>query len=121
MNKTATIKSFQEACIALNISSALPDFSSMSAKDKAAMEAHYQLMIIVQALNGGWTPNWTDSSEYKYYPWFDMYGGGFVLRGVLYGYSGTYAGSRLCFRSRELAKYAADTFIDLYKQYMVIE
>ena len=29
-------------------------------------------------------------------------------------------GSRLCFKTRELAKYMGETFIDLYKDYFVM-
>lgn len=61
--------------------------------------AHLQLLIIAKALNEGWTPNWSDSSQYKYYPWFDMENsssGGFV-------FSITVAGLRIRMSARAFA------------------
>ena len=31
-----------------------------------------QATLITEVLNEGWKPNWDNSNEYKYYPWFDM-------------------------------------------------
>lgn len=33
--------------------------------------------LLCKSLNEGWTPNWDDSSEGKYYPWFKMGSSGF--------------------------------------------
>ena len=66
------IKSFEDACNALGILEIVPDFSTFPEKYRSAMYAHYKLMIITEALNEGWTPNWDDWEERKYYPWFDM-------------------------------------------------
>ena len=47
--------------------------------------------------------------------------GGFVCND--YGSRGTYVavGSRLCFKSRELAEYAGKQFKDIYEEYYVIK
>jgi len=83
-----------------------------------------QSIIIAKALNEVWVPDWNDSSQYKYFPYFDMESssaGGFVCND--YGSRGTYAavGSRLCFKSRELAEYAGKQFKDIYEEYYVIK
>lgn len=69
-------------------------------------------------LNEGWTPNWNNSSEYKYFQWWYMDSPGFRLLAVGLWLSGsdTGAGSRLCFKSRALAEYAAKIFLPIYKQ-----
>ena len=83
-----------------------------------------QSIIIVKALNEGWIPDWSDSSQYKYYPWFNMESssaGGFVFFGYVSWRSRTNVGSRLCFKSRELAEYAGKQFKDIYEEYFVIK
>lgn len=81
--------------------------------------AYKKIKLIAEVLNEGWTPNWKKSNQYKYYPWFNMENG-FVFFVVHSYLTITYAGSRLCFRSEELARYAATTFTDIYKAFFVI-
>ncbi len=86
--------------------------------------AHLQLIIIAKALNEGCTLNWSDSSQYKYYPWFDMENssaGGFVYGAYAFWYTRASVGSRLCYSSRELAEYAGKQFKDIYEEYFVIK
>lgn len=85
--------------------------------DVVASVAFAKLSIITKALNEGWYPNWEDNKEYKYYPWFKYTVGsapGFSFSDCGYGRSYTAVGSRLVFKSPELAKYAGQQFIELY-------
>lgn len=103
--------------------------------------AYMKLRIICTALNEGWEPQFT-KDEWRYFPWFILYTqeeidhmdedekSRVVLRsyydarafgGVAYAYAdcdASYAsavfGSRLAFKSRELAIYAGKQFIELY-------
>ena len=89
-------------------------------------EIAYRLIkMLVIALNEGWVPDWTDSSEYKYVPYFNMNDSSSASRFSYRGYVGwialTYVGSRLCFKSAKLAKYAGQQFIDVYRDYIVIK
>src|SRR5688572_10738351 len=97
------IKSFEEACNALKIETTVPDYSYAPEEDRAALEAHYKLVIIAKALNEGWKPNWNDHNEYKHYPWFYNYKSGVGFSHNDYDYSRTLTtvGSRLCFKSSE--------------------
>ena len=107
--------------------------------------AYLKLRIIVAALNEGWEPKF-EKGEYRYYTWFYLYTkeqydelddeekGRFVLRsgyythaygGVVYAsayyassYSHTYVGSRLAFRTRELADYAGKQFTEEWADFM---
>lgn len=87
--------------------------------------AHYKLIIIIMALNEGWKPNWIDSNEYKYLPWFEFKNNsgsssGFGFANYDYGrwYTIALVGSRLVFKNRELAEYAAKQFQELYNDYL---
>jgi len=84
--------------------------------------AYCKLKLITKALNEGWTPDWSNVKEYKYYPWFNMNpsGGGFSYDCYGGGYTGSAVGSRLCFKSCELAEYAAKQFRDVYEKVYVI-
>ena len=107
--------------------------------------AYLKLRIIVAALNEGWEPKFTED-EYRYFPWFYFYTkeeydklddeekGRCVLRSgsssnSYYGfvgcsanydasYSGTNVGSRLAFRTRELAAYAGRQFTEEWADFM---
>ena len=104
--------------------------------------AYLKLRIITAALNEGWTPQFT-KDEYRYYPWFWLYTkeeiakmnkeerkkvvlfGGFAAYGSSAGFAYAYSsdapshasahfGSRLCFKSSALAKYAGEQFAEIY-------
>lgn len=104
--------------------------------------AYLKLRIITAALNEGWTPQFTED-EYRYFPWFWLYtkeeiakmdkeerkkvvlfGGGAnsgSSAGFAYASSApapssaaAYIGSRLCFKSSALAKYAGEQFAEIY-------
>ena len=105
------IKSFEDACKALKIPSDIPSFPA-----ETGAAAFYQLEIIARALNGDWKPDWNDSDQYKYYPWFDFRGSRFVFFGVYFRYSYSGLGSRLCYKGEKTAEYAAETFIGLYEK-----
>lgn len=107
--------------------------------------AYLKLRIIVAALNEGWEPKFA-KGEYRYYPWFYLYTkeqydelddqekGRCVLRsgtntyshfGFVFCYayddasgSNTYDGSRLAFRTRELAAYAGKQFTEEWADFM---
>lgn len=119
------ITSFEHACQILGRSTALPEVSMLDEKHQKAIIAHYKLVIICQALNEGWEPNWHDDDEYKWYPWFDMdikeeSGSGLAFCGADRAYSYSSLGSRLCVKSEELAEYLGQTFIDLYRDYFLL-
>jgi hypothetical protein len=81
--------------------------------------AYRQVKLIVKVLNEGWTPNWKDDNQTKYYPWFymDKAGSGFSCDVCDFARSCSSVGSRLCFKSSELAKYAAEQFAPIYKEF----
>jgi hypothetical protein len=84
--------------------------------------AYRILKLLNKSLNEGWTPNENDSNEYKYFPWFYMGGSsGFRFRVCALWTSYSYVGSRLCYRSSELAEHAGKHFTAVYKQFMSIQ
>lgn len=109
--------------------------------------AYTRLAIIAEALNEGWRPEYTED-EYRYYPWFGLYTqeeyddmddedkercrfvgrssgnasayGGLVYASACSGSASSYTsvGSRLAFKSRELAIYCGKQFIEIWINYL---
>lgn len=120
MNTEKKIASYEDACRVLNIQPINEEvFNIFPKEDQRSMLAYHKLIVITRALNNGWKPNWDDQNEWKYYPLFR-----YVNAGLSYASAATAAtnataniGSRLCFPTSALAKYAAEHFADLYRDY----
>ena len=119
------VKSFEDACKVLDITPSVPVVTGIPEKYQKPLIANYQLMVIAEALNEGWTPDWSNGEWDKWYPWFDMdnssSAGRFSFNDSDYLRSYSYVGSRLCFKSEELADYAGTQFLELYRELFVIE
>jgi hypothetical protein len=122
------ITSFADACKALKQkTTCLPNVDAFPKEHQQALLAHAQLVIIAQALNAGWKPDWNDNNQWKFYPWFEIQASedkpsGFGFSDTAYAgwHSITRVGSRLCFKSRSLAIYAGKQFAELYKHYFFV-
>jgi len=116
---TDRIKTFEDACAKLGLlpEQVIPGFGVTISKDEIA---YRKLKIIAEALNEGWKPDWTDSNQYKYFPWleYSRSASGLVYSCTYYSFTSTFIGSRLCFKSKELALYIGEQFIDLYNEYL---
>lgn len=122
-NITDRVKSFEDACQVLGISTNVPEVKGLPRKHQKAIIANYKLIVIAEALNEGWKPNWQDSDEYKYYPWFDMSnpaGVGYSNANFTASYTYAHVGSRLCLKNRELAIYFGQTFTDLFNDSLLL-
>jgi len=121
---TERIKTFEDACKELNEPASLLWADSLPEKHRRAIIAFYKLIMITEALNEGWTPDFLDGPQNKYWPWF--YFGANAGFGSLYAYyvaSDTSAavGARLCYKSRSLAVYSGTQFIDLWQDYLILK
>jgi hypothetical protein len=80
------------------------------------------LDLLARTLNEGWVPDWRNSNEAKWYAWFDMGGSaGFRFLVCDDWVSGSGVGSRLCFKTKQLAEHAGRNFLDVYEQFMVLK
>jgi len=117
-----TIKSFEDACAKENIDpTALPDVSMIPEDLRKPIISAYKLMIIFLAINNGWRPDWSKSSQWKYYPWYRVLSSGFGFSRSGYDFVGTLTGvgSRLCTDTSEKAEYIAEQFQEEYKEYFL--
>ncbi|MDR0692560.1 MAG: hypothetical protein LBF69_05940 [Prevotellaceae bacterium] len=121
VNITEKVKTFEDACEVLGLNpESLPIVENLSKKDSKNIIAYYKLIIIIRALNEGWEPDFQNWNERKYWNWFYIASDGAAAG---FAYASTYfaqpdspalVGSRLCFKTRELAVYAHEQFRDLY-------
>lgn len=95
----------------------IPDFCEFSGADRSFFKNMWKMSIIVKVLNEGWEPDWDNEDEPKYYPYFKMYPSGFAVHAT--DGDSTLAragcGSRLRFRTSELARYAGEQFLDIWE------
>lgn len=110
------IKTFEDA-LAETGRPDIPSFSDVPTDMIDYFIAQYKMSVIVEALNEGWIPDWNNSSEYKWRIWFKMSPSAFSFDFSSFdgGFSGAGGGSRLCFKSKELAIYCAKQFWDIWK------
>lgn len=146
------VKTFDDACHELGethpLVQALNLFEKNMGEDANSMPdvlAFLKLRIVAAALNEGWTPDWNDKQQRKWYPWFYIYSekeynelseedkcrvvgranisacayGGLVCAGAngASSYSYTGGGSRLTFKSKELAEYCGEQFGELWAMF----
>lgn len=63
--------------------------------------AYKEMKLVTKCLNEGWLPDYNNSNERKWYPWFDLEKSkanptGFRLNGVNYTNTNTNVSSRIC-------------------------
>lgn len=114
-----TIRSFEDACETLGLDAAKVLPCTETDPSLVHINAYVKLTVIAKALNEGWEPDWTNDDEFKWYPYFDLTGGSSVVYDNALWDSISYVGSRLCFRTRELAEYAGRQFVSIYQAFMI--
>ncbi|MDI6034015.1 hypothetical protein QLS91_13115 [Flavobacterium sp. LB2P84] len=86
--------------------------------------AYRMAKLVCITFNEGWLPDWTNSNEYKYYPWFNMSsssGVGFSYIDYVCWTTFSGVGSRLCFKSADLSKHVGKLFEqEIYKPLFTI-
>ena len=89
-------------------------------KQQVSQNAFAKIQVISEVLNEGWSPNFKDLREYKYYPWFEYkdFPGGFGFHYSFYAYSSCYLSFGFYFKTKELSNYAGNQFLNIYKDYL---
>jgi hypothetical protein len=89
-------------------------------KNPRSLSAEDQIRLIAFVLNEGWEENFLDRDQRKYYPWFERKasGGWAVYFDASVSCYFSYLGFGCYYKSSELALYAANQFLDIYKEYL---
>ena len=91
--------------------------------DTEDVVAYKKLKLIAKVLRGDWQPDWNNSSQYKWFPFFKCSSGsgfGFSFSYYNFDRAFTNVGSRLCFPTEELATYFGKQFIEIHNQILTI-
>lgn len=123
---TDRVKTYEDACKVLGVE----PINEQNAKAQGFRSdeiARRKLETIAAALNEGWKPDWNNTDQYKYYPYFyiqeNAKGAAAGLSCANASSAATYTfasiGSRLCFYASRLARYAGNQFTDLYEQILI--
>jgi hypothetical protein len=119
---TERVKTFEDACQVAGVDPKSYESPEGASDEDRHLTSYRKLLLVIRVLNEGWVPDFANSSQWKYWPWF-VYtaGSGFSYLGYAYDHSASTVGARLCFKSRELAKYAATQFQELYNEYLTLQ
>lgn len=124
---TDRVKTYEDACKVLGVE----PINEQNAKAQGFRSdeiARRKLETIAAALNEGWKPDWNNTDQYKYYPYFYIQenakgkgSAGLSYASTTNAATNAYAaiGSRLCFYASRLARYASNQFTDLYEQILI--
>lgn len=124
---TDRVKTYEDACKVLGVE----PINEQNAKAQGFRSdeiARRKLETIAAALNEGWKPDWNNTDQYKYYPYFYIQENAKGKGSAGLSYASTanaaactvaYFGSRLCFYASRLARYASNQFTDLYEQILI--
>lgn len=124
---TDRVKTYEDACKVLGVE----PINEQNAKAQGFRSdeiARRKLETIAAALNEGWKPDWNNTDQYKYYPYFYIQenakgkgsaGLSYACTNYAATHAAAYLGSRLCFYASRLARYASNQFTDLYEQILI--
>lgn len=124
---TDRVKTYEDACKVLGVE----PINEQNAKAQGFRSdeiARRKLETIAAALNEGWKPDWNNTDQYKYYPYFYIQenakgkgsaGLSFASANCAATHATATIGSRLCFYASRLARYASNQFTDLYEQILI--
>lgn len=116
-NVMERIKTYEDACAELGFDPEEIKVSGGLDSDRKSIQAYSKLSVIAKALNEGWEPDWKNHSQYKYTVWMKDSGSGLAFYGYGVWRSDTGVGSRLCFKSAELAEYAGKQFESIFQDF----
>lgn len=119
------IKTVEAAFAALKMDiNTVPDVSCWPETMRQHKIVEFKLQMVIAAINGDWVPNWNDTTEKKYGPWWLVQkdklrasGSGLSFRDAGYGATVAGVGPRLVFQTREQVYHAAEHFKALYEEY----
>ena len=117
------IKTFEDACTAKGYDTAAirsADLSKFPEHLRETIQAQAEALIVTEAINGDWEPDYNNDDQRKWFPWFDMEvteknPSGFAFWNSHFGRTDARAGlgSRHVFETSDKAKHAGTVFIDM--------
>jgi hypothetical protein len=105
-SKRLGIESFDKVCEQLGV------------ENNGNLSSFEKLKLISKVANQGWYPNWNNTNENKYSPYFEYKEGVFSFYTVDYRNTEITVPSALSYQSSELAYFMGVYYFDLYEDYL---
>jgi len=115
------IRYYTDICLELGIEELTIDhFHFLPLEQRERMLAYHKICNISKVFNAGWIPNFTDSNEKKYFPYFiKNKDGSWSVRSYTYCDADcSHLGFGLYFKEDKLALKAANLFKEIYIKYL---
>src|SRR5437868_9418950 len=113
MPLTDRIRFYSDVCEELEEEQlTLDDFKSLPRYLRKKHLAYGKLLQVAKLLNGNWKPDYSDTSQEKWYPYFDYKQGRGLVFSDSYGHPGLFYGVAALYKSREMSDFAGKTFLD---------
>src|SRR5574343_141204 len=115
------IKTFNDACVACGTTEVVFNAKFMNLGLDFDTINYEKAKILFKAVNNGWTPDWTNPNENKYYPWFKVVssGAGLSCSDFFCMNSNSVVGSRLCTDKSEKAEFLGKQFKEIFENFML--
>jgi len=107
------IKSFEDACAELGEDPNAARFT----KGSISGNAFEKMLVINKALIGNWVPDFSNTNQYKWVPYYTHNGSRLVFSHVNLWLTRASVSSRLCFPDAKTAEYFGRQFIDLMNEF----
>jgi hypothetical protein len=128
-NRHPKFKTYQDCEKAVGLSTGLrPTVSHLPAKYQKSITGQFQAIIICEAFNEGWEPDFNNPNQDKYavcprIEANEQHPSGFGFLSSVYAYwlTSSPCGSRLLFKSSELAMLALEQFPEIFKDYILFK
>lgn len=113
------VTTYSKVCTKLKESQIIEEyFNNFPKEDRKKLAAFAKIKQLERFYNQGWIPNWSNTSEYKYYPYFSLSSGGCLWFNGSLSYDSGF--SELCgvYKTSEISNFVGKTYIDIYKDLM---
>ncbi len=118
VNLFERIKNYSDVCSELNIKElTLEDFKFLPLKQAIKCLNLHKIQNICLLFNENWILNWSDSSQEKYYPWFEFRENIWVVFGVNVCFSHS-CGAPGFFKDEKIVEFCGKLFINEYNEYL---
>ncbi len=110
------VKDYTTFCKAVKIKElSVKDFKFLPEDEQVKAFNYHKIKNIEKYFNGTWVKDWNNSSQPKYYPYFNYTSQGLVFADSTYDHC-DYYGRVAFFKDKQTSDFVGKTFPDIYKE-----
>lgn len=116
------IRNYSDICKELNIEElTIEHFKFLPLEQQRRQLAYHKLCNISKVFNGNWIPDFKNSSQYKYFPYFTKNKNGswsVISSSAAYYFGYSLLGFGLYFKDEKTALHVVNLFLEIYLDYL---